>query len=49
VGAPEHRVLGDRLVAELGGVRLAEDHGARRLQAAHRDGILLGHEIGEQP
>ena len=45
----EERVLGERLVAELRGVGLAKEHRAGRLQAAHRERVVLGDELLVEP
>ena len=44
----EHRVVGQRLVAELREVRLAEDDGAGHAQAGDGDVVLLGQQLGEE-
>ena len=44
----EERVLGERLVAEFGGVGLAEEHRAGRLQAADRERVVFRHEVLEE-
>ena len=38
-----------RLEAELGEVRLAQDDGPGRLQASDRDVVRLRHQLGEEP
>ena len=45
----EERIVGERLVAELRGVGLAEDDRAGRAQATHRDGVFFRDQVGEEP